>query len=106
MNKTDIKHMLRESLIALSEDKKKKDKKKPTSDVESNADRDQSSIQNAAKKDLAPSMIDVCAKALGYDPQDAGDRAKCTQKWQQKYGQGFSEDDLSRIEGILVGSRG
>lgn len=106
MDKNDIKNMLRESLVYLSEDKEKKGKKKDTSDVESNADRDQSSIQNAAKKDLAPSMIDVCAKALGYNPKDAGDRAKCTHKWQQKHGQGFSEDDLSRIEGILVGSRG
>lgn len=105
MNKIDIKHMLRESLVALSEDKEKKDSDKEEG-IESNADRDQSGIQNAIKKPLAPSMIDICAKALGYNPKDAGDRAKCTHKFHQDYGQGFSEDELSRIEGILVGSRG
>lgn len=103
MNKDDIKYKLRESLMELSEDKEKDEK---DSDKKSNDERDQSGVQNAIEKPLAPSMIDVCAKALGYNPKSASDRAKCTHKFRQAHGQGFSEEELSRIEGILIGSRG
>lgn len=93
MNRTDITYKLRESLLNLFEDKNEKDIP--------NDERDQSSIQNELDKPLAPSKIAVCAKALGMNPKDAGDRSKCVQKIDQKHGQGLSQKEADDIAGVV-----
>jgi len=93
MNRDDIKYRLRESLVGMYENKEKDDKP--------NDERDQSSIRNELEKPLAPSKISVCAKALGYNPKDAGDRSQCVQKIDQKNGQGLSQDELDKMQGVV-----
>jgi hypothetical protein len=116
MDKKEIKILVRESLSGLFEksknsvskdEDKEKDSKKQDDAEEKETKKsdskplDQSSIQNALKDDMAPTHISVCAKALGYNPNDAGDRAKCVQKIEKRHGQRLLKKELDDIEGAL-----
>jgi hypothetical protein len=101
MNKTDIRHMLRESLVALSEETKEvKDKKENDRPLDQ---RDQNSIQQRIDAPLAPSMADVCEKS-GIFPNattNASQRSACRKKLKQDDGQGLEQREKDAVEKAL-----
>ena len=102
MDKNDIKYMLRESLVALSEDKDKKDKEAKKDDRPLDQG-DQNSIQQRIKAPLAPSMADVCEKS-GIFPNatiDASQRSACRKKIKQEDGQGLEPKEKDAVEKAL-----
>jgi hypothetical protein len=101
MDKNDIKNMLRESLVALSEDKEKKDGDKKSDRPLDQGD--QNSIQQRIKAPLAPSMADVCEKS-GIFPNatsNASQRSACRKKIKQEDGQGLEPKEKDAVEKAL-----
>jgi hypothetical protein len=100
MDKIDIKNMLRESLVALSEDKDKGSDKKNDRPLDQ---RDQNSIQQRIEAPLAPSMVDICV-ASGIYPKaktNSSQRSACRKELKQKDGLGLTDEKKDAVETAL-----
>lgn len=101
MNRNDIKYRLRESLESLYEEEMLGEAKKKEKNNKKDDKLDQSSIKNELDKPLAPPKIAICKKALGYNPKDPTDRARCVKKIDQEDGQRLLQKELDKVAGVV-----